>query len=103
MNKTEIINQVAFDIGLSRAESKAIFEHTIELIVESLAAGEDVSIVDFCSFRIKDRPARRYRHNGTGRMMEVPAGKRIKVSMSDKVMKRIDPAFDAEKIEVDEE
>lgn len=102
MNKTEIINQVAFDMGLSRAESKAIFEHTIELMVESLAAGDDVSITDFCSFRIKDRPAKRYRHNGTGKMMEIPAGKRVKVSMSDKVMKRIDPSFDAEKVEVEE-
>ena len=103
MNKTEIINQVAFDMGLSKAESKAIFEHIIELIADSLAAGEDVVITDFCSFRVKDRPAKRYRHNGTGKMMEIPAGKRVKVSMSDKVMKRIDPSFDAEKIEVDEE
>lgn len=102
MNKTEIINQVAFDMGLSRAESKAIFEHTIELIVESLAAGESVNITGFASMRVVDRPAKRYRHNGTGKKMEVPAGKRIKVSMSDKVMKRIDPSFDAEKIEVEE-
>ena len=102
MNKTEIINQVAFDLGLSRAESKAIFEHTIELMVESLAAGDDVSITGFASMKVVDRPAKRYRHNGTGKMMEVPAGKRIKVSMSDKVIKRIDPAFDAEKIEVED-
>lgn len=103
MNKTELVEKVAFDMGLSRAESKAIFEHTVELMVEALEKGDDVSITDFCSFRIKDRPAKRYRHNGTGRMMEVPAGKRVKVSMSDKVMKRIDPAFDAEKVPVEED
>ena len=102
MNKTELVEKVAFDMGLSRAESKAIFEHTVELMVEALAAGDDVSITDFCSFRIKDRPAKRYRHNGTGKIMETPAGMRVKVSMSDKVMKRIDPAFDAEKVEVED-
>jgi DNA-binding protein HU-beta len=102
MNKTELVEKVAFDMGLSRAESKAIFEHTIELMVESLAAGDDVSITGFASMKVVDRPAKRYRHNGTGKMMEVPAGKRIKVSMSDKVIKRIDPAFDAEKIEVED-
>lgn len=102
MNKTELVEKLAFDMGLKRAESKEIVEKVFSTIVEALEKGEDVSIVDFCSFRIKDRPARRYRHNGTGRMMEVPAGKRIKVSMSDKVMKRIDPAFDAEKIEVED-
>lgn len=103
MNKTEIINQVAFDIGLSRAESKAIFEHTVELMVEALEKGDDVSITGFASMRVLDRPAKRYRHNGTGRMMEVPAGKRVKVKMADAVMKRIDPSYDAEKVEVDED
>lgn len=102
MNKTELVEKLAFDMGLSRAESKAIFEHTIELMVESLAAGDDVSITGFASMKVVDRPAKRYRHNGTGKMMEIPAGKRIKVSMSDKVIKRIDPAFDAEKIEVED-
>ena len=102
MNKTELVEKVAFDMGLKRAESKKIVEKVFELMTEALAAGDDVSIVDFCSFRIKDRPARRYRHNGTGHMMEVPAGKRVKVKMADAVMKRIDPSFDAEKVEVED-
>ena len=102
MNKTELVEKVAFDMGLSRAESKAIFEHTIELMVEALEKGNDVSITGFASMRVVDRPAKRYSHNGTGKIMEVPSGKRVKVKMADAVMKRIDPAYDAEKIEVEE-
>ena len=102
MTKTELVEKVAFDIGLRKNESKEIVEKVFELIVESLAAGDDVVITDFCSFRVKERAAKRYRHNGTGKMMEIPAGKRVKVSMSDKVMMRIDPSFDAEKVEVEE-
>ena len=102
MNKTELINQLAFDKGLSRAESKEIVEHIFELMGEALAAGEDVVLTDFCSFRVKDRPARRYRNNTNGKMMEVPAGKRVKVSMSDNILRRVDPAFDAENVEVEE-
>lgn len=102
MNKTELINTLAFDMGLKRSESKEIVDHIFSLMADSLAAGEPVSITDFCSFRIVDRPARRYRHNGTGKMMEVPAGKRIKVSMSDSILRRVDPSFDAEKVEVEE-
>ncbi len=89
-------------MGLKKAESKEIVEKVFELMADSLAAGEPVSITDFCSFRVVDRPARRYRHNMTGRMMEVPAGKRVKVSMSDKVLRRIDPAYELEKVEVEE-
>lgn len=103
MNKTELIEKVAFDMGLKRAESKEIVEHIFSIMADSLAAGEDVSIVDFCSFRIKDRPARRYRHNGTGKKMEVPAGKRIKVSMSENVLRRVDPSYELENVQVDEE
>lgn len=103
MNKTELMDKVAFDIGLRKNESKEIVEKVFSLIADSLAAGEDVVITDFCTFRVKDRPAKRYRHNGTGKMMEIPAGKRVKVSMSDSVLRRVDPAFDAENVPVDEE
>ena len=102
MNKTELVEKLAFDMGLKRAESKEIVDHIFSIMADSLAAGDDVSITGFASMKVVDRPAKRYRHNGTGKKMEVPAGKRIKVSMSDKVMKRIDPSFDAEKIEVEE-
>lgn len=102
MNKTELVEKLAFDMGLKRAESKEIVDHIFSIMADSLAAGDDVSITGFASMKVVDRPAKRYRHNGTGKMMEVPAGKRIKVSMSDKVIKRIDPAFDAEKIEVED-
>ena len=102
MNKTDLVEKVAFDMGLKRAESKEIVDHIFSIMADSLAAGDDVSITGFASMKVVDRPAKRYRHNGTGKMMEVPAGKRIKVSMSDKVIKRIDPAFDAEKIEVED-
>ena len=102
MNKTELIDTLAFDLGLRKNESKEIVEKVFSLITESLEKGEDVVITDFCSFRMKDRPAKRYRHNGTGKMMEIPAGKRVKVSMSDKVMMRVDPSFDAEKVPVEE-
>lgn len=100
MNKTELINTLAFDKGLTHQESRDILNYIFKLMADSLAAGEPVSITDFCSFRVVDRPARRYRHNTTGRMMEVPAGKRVKVKMAESVMRRIDPK--GENVEVEE-
>ena len=102
MNETELVEKVAFDIGLRKNESKEIVEKVFELIVESLAAGDDVVITDFCSFRVKERAAKRYRHNGTGKMMEIPAGKRVKVKMADAVMSRVDPSYGLEKVEVED-
>jgi nucleoid DNA-binding protein len=53
MNKTELINTLAFDMGLTHQESRDILNYIFKLMADSLAAGEPVSITDFCSFRIK--------------------------------------------------
>ena len=66
------------------------------MISDSLIVGEDVAITDFASFRIKDRPAKRYRNSTTGKMIEIRPGKRVKVKMSEKVMKAIDPESNVE-------
>lgn len=100
MNKTELINQLAYTHGLTKTESREIVEHVFSLMSEALAAGEDLNLTGFASFRVMPRAARRYRHNG--KLMEVPAGKRVKVSMSEKVLKRVDPAYELESVEVEE-
>ena len=41
MNKTELINTLAFDMGLKRAESKEIVEKVFALMGDALASGDD--------------------------------------------------------------
>lgn len=101
MTKTTLSEALAYDCGLTKAESKKIVGKMFSLMSEALIAGEDVTITDFASFRIKDRPAKRYRNSSTGKMMEIPAGKRVKVKMSDRIMKAIDPSFDSDNVEVE--
>lgn len=51
MNKIELVNTVAFDLGLRKNESKKIVEKVFSLIVDSLIAGEDVTINNFCDLQ----------------------------------------------------
>ena len=101
MTKPTLVEALAYECGLTKAESKRIVGKMFSLMTDALVTGEDVIITDFASFRVKDRPAKRYRNSVSGELMEIPAGKRVKVKMSEKMMKAIDPSFDLDNVEVE--
>ena len=96
MTKTTLSEALAYDCGLTKKESRTIIDTVFKLMSDSLIAGEDVTITDFASFRIKDRPNRVNRNSITGELMEIRPGKRVKVKMSDRIMKAIDPENNVE-------
>ena len=91
MTKTTLSEVLAYECGLTKAESKKIVGKMFSLMSEALIAGEDVTITDFASFRIRPRPAKRYWNSVSGELMEIRPGKRVKVKMSESLMARIDP------------
>lgn len=96
MTKTTLSEALAYECGLTKAESKKIVGTIFSLMTEALVTGEDVTITDFASFRVKDRPAKRYRNSISGKIKVLPAGKRVKVKTSEKAMKAIDPEAEEE-------
>jgi nucleoid DNA-binding protein len=96
MTKTTLSESLAYECGLTKKESKTIVDTVFRLLTDALIRGEDVTITDFASFRIKDRPSRVYRNSVSGELMEIRPGKRVKVKMSEKVMKAIDPESNVE-------
>ena len=90
MTRTTLIEALAYECGLTKKESKTIVDKVFSLLTDALTSGEDVTITDFASFRIKDRPAKRYRNSTTNEIKVLPAGKRVKVKMSESLMRRID-------------
>ena len=91
MTKTTLSEALAYECGLTKKESRKIVETVFTLLADALICGEDVTITDFASFRIKDRPSRVYRNSVSGELMEIRPGKRVKVKMSESLMQRIDP------------
>lgn len=96
MTKTTLSEALAYDCGLTKKESKTIVDTMFKLMSDSLIAGEDVTITDFASFRIRPRPAKKYRNSTTGELMEMRPGKRVKVKMSESLIRRIDPENNVE-------
>ena len=58
MNKTELIDKIAAEAGLTKADSKKALEATVSVIKAALAAGDKVQLVGFGTFAVAEKPAR---------------------------------------------
>jgi DNA-binding protein HU-beta len=72
MTKQEVVKLLREKTGLNQKEATEAVEVFLESIKQALKAGEKVSLVDFGTFYLKSRRARRARKPGTGEQFEVP-------------------------------
>lgn len=72
MNKSELIDAVAAELGGRGVGAKAV-DSVLEVIQRAVAAGEKVSITGFGVFERKDRDARTGRNPQTGEPVQVQA------------------------------
>ena len=75
MNKTQLIKKVAEESGLTHIKAAAVVENVFSTIVDSVAAGENVSILGFGTFEKKHRNARVGRNPATNENIEIPVKK----------------------------
>ena len=73
MNKGELIDKVAGDIGCTKREAKSGVESVFENITGCLAKGDAVRLVGFGTFGIRKRAARKARNPRTGEEIQVKA------------------------------
>ncbi len=78
MNKTQLIDGIAKEAGLTKVDSKKALEACVKVVTESLAKGDKVSLVGFGSFSVTMREAREGRNPATGKKITIPAKKVIK-------------------------
>lgn len=75
MNKSELVDRVAKKAGLSLKDSGAVVNAFMGVIKDSLGQGEDVVLVGFGTFLVRDRAARTGHNPRTGETLEIPAVK----------------------------
>lgn len=75
MNKTELVAMVAEKANLTKKDSEAAIEATMEAIIEAVANGDKVQLIGFGTFKANDR-AERLGHNPmTKETIVIPAAK----------------------------
>jgi DNA-binding protein HU-beta len=75
MNKSELIDAVADDSGLAKADVQRTLDSLLDTITQSVKRGEKVSLTGFGNFELRERGARTGRNPQTGEEMHVPASK----------------------------
>ena len=75
MNKTELIDAVAEGADISKAAATRAVDTMIDSISKTLATGNQVTLVGFGTFSVKQRAARTGRNPRTGEPIDIPAAK----------------------------
>ena len=75
MNKSELIDAIAADAGLSKADAGKALDATLTAVTGSLKNGDTVSLVGFGTFQVKSRAARTGRNPQTGATIQIAAAK----------------------------
>ncbi len=75
MNKTELVDAMADSADISKAAAGRALEGMVEAITAALAKGDQVSIIGFGSFSVRERAARTGRNPQTGKTIQIKASK----------------------------
>ena len=75
MNKSELIEKIAANAGLTKADSKKALDATLAAIRDALAADEKVALVGFGTFAVSERPAREGINPATKEKIQIAAKK----------------------------
>jgi DNA-binding protein HU-beta len=75
VNKSELIEAIAESADLPKAAAGRALEAVIETIEATLKQGDQVALVGFGTFSVKDRAARTGRNPQTGAPIEIAAAK----------------------------
>ena len=88
MNKSDLINRVSLQTGVSKAETKKIVQVIFANMVDVLSEGDNISLVGFGSFRLVERAARKGWHPQTGEVIFIKAKKIVKFRPGKNLLRR---------------
>ncbi|MEW6645639.1 MAG: HU family DNA-binding protein [Pseudomonadota bacterium] len=75
MNKSELIDAVAAGADISKAAAGRALDAMIEAVTSALKNGEQVNLVGFGTFVVRERAARSGRNPRTGETIDIKAAK----------------------------
>lgn len=78
MNKSELVDAIAVNSGLTKADAKKALEGFITATSETLQKGDKIALVGFGSFSVTERSARKGKNPRTGEVIDIAAKKSVK-------------------------
>ena len=75
MNKTQLVEKIAANADITKADAGRALDAFIDAVTETLKDGDQVSLVGFGTFSVRDRAARTGRNPQTGAEIQIAAAK----------------------------
>ena len=75
VNKSQLVDQIAENADISKAAAGRALDALVETVTETLKSGDQVTLVGFGSFIVRERAARTGRNPKTGEAIEISAAK----------------------------
>ena len=75
MNKSQLVDKIAENADVSKASAGRALDAFIEAVTDSLKNDDQVALVGFGTFSVRDRAARTGRNPKTGEEIQIAAAK----------------------------
>lgn len=82
MNKTELVDFIAKDAKITKADAAKALNSFTKCVQESLAKDEKVAIIGFGTWSVVEKASRMGRNPRTQEAIEIPAHKAVKFKSS---------------------
>lgn len=80
LSRNDLVAELANRTGSTKKDVDEFVTAFAELVIDSVAKGEKISIPGVLSVELVERAARTGRNPATGETIDIPAGKGVKVS-----------------------
>lgn len=77
MKKSEMIDALAKETGLTKTDVEKVFNGTFDLFKKELKKGNNVAVAGFGTFKVSKRAARTGRNPQTGETIKIKASKSV--------------------------
>lgn len=93
LTKSEMMNHLMDNLGLTRQQSRAFVEAFFRELSDSLIAGQQVKLSGFGNFEIKDKNQRPGRNPKTGELVNVTARRVVTFKAGQKMRRSVETSL----------
>lgn len=92
MTKTDLVNYMAEETGLTKADAARALDAFMGGVVKGLKENKKVALTGFCTFSATDKPAKVGRNPRTGKPVDIPARTAVSVKVGSKLKDAVNEA-----------
>lgn len=85
MSKSELVNYMAEEAGVSKAEAARCLDAFMGGVVKGLKESKKVALTGFCTFNAKEKAAKEGRNPRTGETVTIPARTAVTIKVGSKL------------------